>query len=127
MFELGQRYKIFFRSGVEAPIEGYNGSDPSKYYAIGTFAGMYNSNNSTRTRILIFRDLDRLTPYTHTYYHLDRSGFQESQLSESSPTTMYHAVKVNPESGLPMSGGGRRRRSTRRQKRNRSKRGSRKH
>ena len=125
MFELGQRYKIFFRPGVDylgAPREGYNGSDPSKYFAIGTFVGMHNSD------IVMFRDVNVLNPLSQRYVQRYELRIRESDFSESSPDGRYHAVKVNPESGLPMSGGRRRRRSTRRQQRkaSRSKRGSRK-
>ena len=125
MFELGQRYKIFFRPGVEAPIEGYNGSDPSKYYAIGTFVGM---DNSGRIPFVLFRDVKMLNPYTQTYRLMNEFSFQDFMFSDS-PIGRYQAVKVNPESGLPMSGGRRRRSTTRRPKRKalRSKRGSRKH
>ena len=125
MFELGQRYKIFFRRGIEhfEVPDGYNGSDPSKYFAIGTFVGMDNFVDP----IAKFRDVKLLNTVTQRYVRRNELRIQESYFSESSPDGRIHAVKVNPESGLPM-GGGRRRRRTRRQlrKASRSKRGSRK-
>ena len=134
MFELGQRYKIFFRPGIEhfEVPDGYNGSDPSKYFVIGTFVGMDNFAHPVAN----FRDVNMLNPVTQRfvhritqrYVHRDELRIRESYFSESSPDGRLHAVKVNPESGLPMGGGRRRRRSTRRQQRkaSRSKRGSRK-
>jgi hypothetical protein len=127
MFELGQRYKIFFRPGIEhfEVPDGYNGSDPSKYFVIGTFVGMDNFAHPVAN----FRDVNMLNTVTQRYVHRNELRIRESYFSESSPDGRLHAVKVNPESGLPMDGAGRRRRrSTRRQQRkaSRSKRGSRK-
>ena len=130
MFEVGQRYKIFYRDGSAVFVEGYNGSDPSKYVAIGTFNGdvfhPIRYGLSGTAHFAKFRDVYLLNPYTQEYQHMDEYKFEYGVFSESAGGK-YKAVKVNPESGLPMSGG-RRRRSTRRRQRkaSRSKRGSRK-
>lgn len=132
MFELGQRYKIFYRDGSAVFVEGYNGSDPSKYVAIGTFDGdvfrPIRYGLSGTAHFAKFRDVYLLNPYTQEYQHMDEHKFEYGVFSES-PGGKYKAVKVNTESGLPMGGAGRRRRrSTRRHQRkaSHSKRGSRK-